>query len=201
MSCWVGSCFGEDTAGRRGGPGMVFSRCRPRAGMALEKSRSAIRPKSWTAGGLSARTSAQERTLEAKLEGRGRTHLGSEHGPEMFERVQQRIGPDGGRRRLFAAELHTPIIQPPAQFAPEAIHRLQRKRQAQFFRRRLGAKTGQEFDQPWPHQRGRQGMTRQNFSPQNGKRPSATAALPATGTKHPLAARRLAAGLGGIVAP
>lgn len=53
----------------------------------------------------SARTSAQERTLETKLKGGRRTLRRGEHGPEMFEGMPQGIGLGAGGRRLFAAQL------------------------------------------------------------------------------------------------
>ena len=142
----------------------------------------------------------QKRMLETKLEGGRWTALGGEHGLEMFDRVQPWIGLGAGRRRLFAAKPRAPVVQPPTQPAPEAIHRLQRKRQAQLVRRRLEGKTGQQFQEPGPHQRSGHGVTRQNLSQKNGKRAPATAAAAAIGTKHPLATRPLRAGLGGIVA-
>lgn len=135
-----------------------------------------------------------------KLEGREWAPLTNEHGSEMFDRMQQRIGPGAGGRRLLPAKLRAPIIEPLAQLALEAIHRLQRKRQAQFFSRRLGTKPSQEFHQPRPQLGSEEGMSRQHVGQHEGKGPSATAALAAVGTKHPLAPQGLAAGVGRIVA-
>lgn len=93
----------------------------------------------------------QKRMLKMKLEGGRWTTLRREHRPEMFDRVQQWICLCAGRRRLFAAKPRAPVVQPPAQSAPEAVHRLQRKRQPQLLRRRLEGKTGQQFQEPGPH--------------------------------------------------
>ena len=135
-----------------------------------------------------------------QLEGGRWTALCGEHGLEMFDRVQQWISLCAGRRRLFAAKPRAPVVQPPAQSATEAIHRLQRKRQAQLVRRRLEGKTGQPFQEPGPHQRRRERVPRQNLRQENGKRAPATSAPPAIGTKHPLSAHPLRPGVGGIVA-
>jgi hypothetical protein len=142
----------------------------------------------------------QKRMLETKLEGRRWTALCGEHGLEMFDRVQQWIGLGAGRRRLCAAQPRAPVVQPPAQPASQAIHRLQRKRQAPLLRRRLERKPRQQLQQPRPHQRGRQGVTRQHLRQQERKSFPTTAPLPAIGTKHPLAAHPLRTGPGGIIA-
>ncbi len=142
----------------------------------------------------------QQRMLKTKLERCRWTTLRGEHRLEMLDRVQQWIGLRAGRRRPFAAQPHTPIIDPLAQFAPEPIHRLQRKGQTPLLRRRLERKPRQQLQQPRPHQRSRQGVPRQHLRQHERKSLPTTAPLPAIGTKHPLAAHPLRTGLGGIIA-
>lgn len=144
--------------------------------------------------------STQQRMLKTKLESRQRTALRREHRPQMLDRVQQRIRLGAGRRRPLAAKARTPVVEPLAQSTSEAIHRLQRKRQAQLLRRRLERKPRQQLHEPWPHQRRRQRVTRQHLRQQEREGFSTTAPPPAIGTKHPLAPQRLRPGLGGIIA-
>ena len=144
--------------------------------------------------------STQQRMLKTKLKSRQRTALRREHRPQMLDRVQQRIRLGAGRRRLFTTQPRAPVIQPPAQPAPEPIHRLQRKRQAQLLRRRLERKPRQQLHEPRPHQRRRQRVTRQHLRQQEREGFSTTTPPPAIGTKHPLTPQRLRPGPGGIMA-
>lgn len=144
--------------------------------------------------------SAQERPLKMELKGGGRTGLVREHGAEMFDGLPQRIDLPAGGRGLFAAEPGAQIIQSPVQLAPQPIHRFQRERQPQLLRSGLEGKAGQHVQQPGPHQGSGEGVPRQHFRQDEGKGSSATATLPAIGTKHPLPADGLATGSGGIVA-
>ena len=114
----------------------------------------------------------------------------------MFHGLQQRISVCTGRRRLFPAEPRSHRSQTLPQSAPQPIDGFQGERQPQLFGRRLDRKPRQHFHQPPPHQRSRQRVPRQNVRQQEGKGPPTTAALPAIGTKHPLAPERLAAGSG-----
>lgn len=188
-----------EAAGTRGGGRRVLSCCRPPGTHSGKNTAAAIWKTSRRPCGRPSGLT-QKRMLKMKLEGGRRTALCGEHGLEMFDRVQQWIWLCAGRRRLFAAKPRAPVVQPPAQSATEAIHRLQRKRQAQLVRRHLAGKTGQQFQEPEPHQRSGHGVTRQNLSQKNGKRAPATTAPPAIGTKHPLSAHPLPTGLGAIVA-
>ena len=142
----------------------------------------------------------QQRMLKTKLESRRWTTLRGEHRLEMLDRVQQWIGLRAGRRRLFPAQPRAPVIQPCAQPAPEPIHRLQRKGQTPLLRRRLERKPRQQLHEPRPHQRRRQGVTRQHLRQQERKSFPTTAPPPAIGTKHPLAPHPLRPGPGGIIA-
>lgn len=120
--------------------------------------------------------------------------------PQMLHGLQQRIGVHARWRWLFPAELCPHQIQTPLQAAPQPIDGFQGKRQPQFFRSGFDGKSRQHFRQPPPHQRSRQRMTRQDLGQDNGKCFPATTTLPAIGTKHPLTANGLAAGLSRIVA-
>lgn len=80
------------------------------------------------------------------------------------------------------------------------MERFQGKGQPQCFDRRFDGKPGQQLQEPRPHQRSRQGVPGQNVRQHYGKGPATTAALPAIGTKHPLATDELAAGVGRIIA-
>lgn len=131
--------------------------------------------------------------------GRGTTAAGKNR-PQMFHGLQQRIRLATDRRRLFPAKSCSHRGQTLPQSAPQPIDRFQREGQPQFFRRRLERKSRQHFYQPPPHQRGRQRITRQYVSQDEGKCPPATAALPAIGTIHPLATHGLTTRLGRIVA-
>ena len=80
------------------------------------------------------------------------------------------------------------------------IKRLQAKGRPQRLRGGLERRAGQPLDEQAPEHRGRKAMSRQDLSPENGKRATAAAAPAAIGTKNPLTPGRLAVGLGGIVA-
>jgi hypothetical protein len=144
--------------------------------------------------------SAQERLLEAQLKVRQRTHRTRKDRPEMFESLEQGLGPCAGRRRLRTTESRTQRIQSPAQFAAQTIHRFQGEGQPCLFGGRLHREPGQQFHQPGPHAGGGERMSRQHVGPHQGKGASATATRPAIGTEYPLATDRAAVGLIGIVA-
>ncbi len=136
--------------------------------------------------------------MQLKL--RRRTRAAGEHRPEMFHRLQQRIGLRADRRWALTTEPRPQRIQPPDQAPAQAIDRFQGEGQPHLFHRRLAGKSRQQFHQPLPHQRGREGVTRQNLCHQQGERPAASLTQTAIGTIHPLAPLPLAAGLARIVA-
>ena len=131
--------------------------------------------------------------------GRG-TGVGGEHRLEMFHGLQERIGLTAGWWGLDAAERGSQLIQPVPQATAQPIEGFHGKRQPQFLDRRLERKPGQEFEQPAPHPRRRQGVTGQHLSPEHGKGASAPAAAAAIGTKDPLPTRRAGIRAGRIIA-
>lgn len=76
--------------------------------------------------------------------------------PEVFHRLQQRIGLGAAWRRALAAQPGAKTIQLPAQFAPQAIDRFQGKGQPQLFRGGFERKPRQHFYEPSPHPWSRQ---------------------------------------------
>jgi len=142
----------------------------------------------------------QKRTLKMKLKGCQWTFAVRKDCPQMLHGLQQRIGVRARWRRLFPAEPCPHQVQTPLQATPQPIDGFQRERQPQFFCGGFDGKSGQDFHQPPPHQRSVQRVTRQNVRQHKGKCPTTTAALPAIGTKYPLASNHLAAGLRGIIA-
>ena len=118
----------------------------------------------------------------------------------MLDRLQQRIDLGTLRRRLSATEPATHHVQALAQPVEHMIKRLQAKGRRQPPGRGLERSAGQALAQQVPEHRGRQTVTGQDLSPENGKRASAAAALAAIGTKNPLTTDRLAVGIGGVVA-
>ena len=142
----------------------------------------------------------QKRTLKPELKGRQRTLVVRKDCPQMFHRLQQRIGVCADRRRLFPAELRSHRSQALPQSAPQPIDGFQRERQPKFFSGGFEGKPRQHFHQPPPHQRGRQRVARQNVSQHEGKSFAAAATLPAIGAKYPPATNGSSVGLNRIVA-
>jgi hypothetical protein len=138
--------------------------------------------------------------LKTKLKSGGRTPLARKHALEVLDRLQQGISPAADRWRLLAAEPRAPGCKLLTQFAPEAIDRLQRERQPEFFGGGFHRESGQRLHQPEPYPRGRERVPRQHVRQHEREGAPTTAALAAIGTEHPLAAQTLAAGLIGIVA-
>ena len=143
----------------------------------------------------------QERTLKPQLKIRRGTLAARENDLQVSQGLEQRIGVSARRRRASSCQPRAQRVQISQQSPPQPIYRFQSEGQPQFLGGGFERKARQHFDQPSPHQRSGQGVTRQNISQDEGKRLSATAAPAAIGTKHPLAPDQLAAGLGGIVAP
>lgn len=129
-----------------------------------------------------------------------RTGPARKNHPQVFHGLQQRFGLPADRRGLFAAQSGAKTIQLPMQLTPEPIDCFQGERQLHFFGRGFERKPRQRLQEPLPHQRSSQGVTRQNIRQKDGKSAPATATPPAIGTKHPLATNTLAAGLCRIVA-
>lgn len=138
--------------------------------------------------------------LKMELKIGRRAHAVRKNLPQMFQGLQQRISLHTDRRRLLAAEPGAKTIQLLTQFAPQPKNRFQRKRQPHFFSGGFEGKPRQQLQEPWPHQRRRQRVSRQNIGQDKRKSLSATTAPSAVGTKHPPTTDHLAAGLRGIVA-
>lgn len=144
---------------------------------------------------------SQEWSLKTELKIGWRTGAGPKDCPQVFQGLQQRIGLQTDRRRLFAAKPGAKTVQLRSQFASQLIERFKGEGQPHFFGGGFERKPRQHLHHPLPHQRSGQGVTRQNVGQDDGKSPATTAALTAIRTKHPLAADALAAGLRRIVAP
>lgn len=121
-------------------------------------------------------------------------------GLEMFHRLQDRLGLRAWGRGLSAAEPDPHRSQTLFQFPSQAINRFHRKGHPQFFHRCLEGKSGQQIDQPWPHQRSGQSVSRQNVRQEQGKGASAPTALSTIGAIHPLAPERFSVRGVGIIA-
>ena len=144
-------------------------------------------------------TSTQQRVLIMQLKIRWRTRAAGENLPEMFRRLQQWIGLRAGWRRALPGESRPQRSQSPDQAAAQAIDRFQGERQPHLFRRRLAGQSRKPFQEPLPHQRGRERVARQNLRHQHRKRPPTPVTQTAIGTIHPLAPLPLAAGAQGIL--
>ena len=177
--------------------GMGLSCCRRRAKVRRNNPAVAIRQTGETAPALL----TQKRMLKTKLKLRRRTRTGRKDRPQMLHGLQQRLGLPAHRRRLLPAKSRAHLIQPALQSVPQPIDRFQGERQAHFFNGSLDRKPGQQFQEPPPHQRSVQRVTRQNLRQHQRKCFATAATLPAIGTKHPLAADELAAGFNGIITP
>lgn len=190
---------GGDTAGARGQSGMVLSCCRQPGSRTRKNTAVAMRPKRQPRWPF-ARTSAQERVLKMQLKIHRRTRAARKDRLEMFHRLQQRLNLRALGRGASAAEPGPHRIQTPFQFPLQAIKRFQCKGQPHCFGSGLERKSRQQLHQALPHQRGRHRVPRQNLRQQQGKGSSTTAALPAIGTKHPLAPASFSVSGGGIIA-
>lgn len=144
--------------------------------------------------------STQERMLKTKLKISRWTRTASKGGLEMLHGLPQRIRVCARRWREFAAQPCAQRVQPALELAPQAIPCFQGERPRELFHRSLERKSDQQFHQPSPQPRSRDGVTRQNVGEEKGKSASATAPLPPVGTKRPLAPERLGVRGVGIIA-
>ena len=189
--------FRGDITTRRAHPGMGLWCCRWRENRRRKTFAVVIRQKSKSRH----RDLSQEGTLKMQLKIRHGTVALRKNDLKMSDGLNQGINVRTFGRRLFAAESRPQRGQILKQPATQPIHRFQREGQPHLFSGRLERKPRQHFDQPLPHQRSRQSVTRQNIRQHDGKCFSATAAPSTVGTKDSLAAHTLAAGLRRIIAP
>lgn len=189
-----------EVAGTRRGGRRVLSCCRPPGSRRRKNTAAVIWKKRAASRGDPPQGLTQKRMLKMQLELRHRTPGACEDPSEMFGGLQQRISLRALWRRLLAAQQRAQTVQPQPQFAPQPIHRLQRKRQPQLFHRRLERGGRQPLEQPLPQQRRRKRVARQHPGQQEGKRAPATAAAAAIGTKDPLTTRHPGVHPRGVVA-
>ncbi len=190
----AGDATGGAAAGRRG-----LSCCRLPGNPVGKKRAMVIRPK-LKRRGPPARTSTQKGLLKTKLKISRRTGAAGQDSLEMLERLAHGIAVRAGRRGMFPIKPGAPHLHPPMPSAPQPVERFQRKGQPQLFRRRLAGQPGQHLDQPRPHQRSPQSVTRQDVRQEKDKGASAPAAQPAIGTIHPLPQEGFAVRHQGIIA-
>ena len=114
-----------------------------------------------------------------------------EHRLQMFHCVRQRRRELAGWSWLAAAEATADDIQPPAQSLEQVIDRFQRKRQAQGFGAGFDGLAIEQLNQQRPQQRRGHSVAGKSLSQKNREGSTATNALPAIGTEHPLPPQHL----------
>ena len=151
--------------------------------------------------GFAAHVSAKKRTPETLLECRHRAGPVAEHGVQMRDGLEQRIGVLTGWRRPLAAQACPHRIEPAAQSSHDPMKRLQRKGSAQTLGRRFDRRPGQQHSEQAREQRGAHAVSRQHLREEHRERAPAAAAPAAVRAERALAARSLPVGMLRIVAP
>ena len=112
--------------------------------------------------------------------------------PEMFERLQQRIGLRARRRRLLARQKAAHNAELSSAPANDAVDRFEGKRQTEGFGSGFDRRAPEQFAEQRPQQRGGESVAGQHAREKQRESFAAAAPLPAIRTERPLAPDNLA---------
>lgn len=118
----------------------------------------------------------QQRALKAKLEGRWRAFIALKRRLKMSNGLQEEIGLHVLRRILHSEKPRPQIVQLLAKFASQPVKGFQGKSGVKAFNRSLERNSSQPLNQPFPQQRGREGVAKESVDHKERKGSPATAA-------------------------